>query len=141
MREGEVSENMTPGEAYIMRCLACGFMFRCEVYPEPPIGACDECGDTAVVMYEQAKSDAVALALASREAPSLEIRVWRFEDAPEEYRALSEHGGDEDWVALVPAGLADEYLGWLEKGSAFGYYDVQIARLPDGSEVRIGAHA
>jgi hypothetical protein len=29
--------------------------------------------------------------------------VWRFEDAPEPYRALSQHGGDEDWIIVVPS--------------------------------------
>jgi hypothetical protein len=28
--------------------------------------------------------------------------LWRFYDAPEEYRALSDHGGDEDWILFVP---------------------------------------
>lgn len=35
------------------------------------------------------------------------IRVWRFEDAPEEFRRLSRCGGDEDWVAHVPAQSTD----------------------------------
>lgn len=38
------------------------------------------------------------------------IKIWRFRDAPEEYRELSEHGGDEDFVMLVPSALVDEFL-------------------------------
>ena len=67
------------------------------------------------------------------------IRVWRFDDAPNELRELSEHGGDEDWLALVPASLADNWLPWLE-GRAFGN-DVTQHRLPNGAVVFISAHA
>lgn len=68
------------------------------------------------------------------------IKVWRWEDAPEEFKELSPHGGDEDWVALVPAYLKNEIIGWLEYGS-FGCCDISKHGLPDGNEVRIGAHA
>lgn len=69
------------------------------------------------------------------------IRVWRFDDAPAEWQALSEHGGDEDWLAHVPAALAGEWPAWMESGTAFGWCDVSDHPLPDGSVVRIGAHA
>lgn len=69
------------------------------------------------------------------------IQVWRWEDAPEEYRALSTHGGDEDWVALVPKEMAAEYIGWMEDGSPFGCCSVSKDMLPNGDVVRIGAHA
>ena len=69
------------------------------------------------------------------------IQVWRFFDAPEQCQALSQHGGDEDWVALIPAALLDEWMPWMESGSAFGCCDVSIHELPDGRQVRIGAHA
>lgn len=29
------------------------------------------------------------------------IKVYAFEDAPQELRHLSEHGGDEDWVVVA----------------------------------------
>ena len=48
------------------------------------------------------------------------IRIWRFEYAPAEYRARSEHGGDEDWVAFVPEYIRDAYLGWMDEGTPFG---------------------
>lgn len=71
------------------------------------------------------------------------IKVWRWEDAPEELRALSTHGGDEDWVALLPPNYAGEgeWIGWLESGTSFGCCDVSSHPLPDGSVVKIGAHA
>jgi hypothetical protein len=68
------------------------------------------------------------------------IRVWRFDDAPEEFRELSGHGGDEDWLAVVPGPLADEYIGWLDHGP-FGCCDISRHPLSDGSIVYIGAHA
>lgn len=29
------------------------------------------------------------------------IEIWRFEDAPKEWRDLSQHGGDEDYIVVV----------------------------------------
>lgn len=34
--------------------------------------------------------------------PDTDIVVWAWDDAPEEYRELSLHGGDEDWVVFCP---------------------------------------
>ena len=71
------------------------------------------------------------------------IRVWRWDDAPQEYRELSPHCGDEDWVALIPAALNvnGHYVPWCEDGTAFGRCHVSEHDLPDGSQVRIGAHS
>jgi hypothetical protein len=68
------------------------------------------------------------------------IKVWRFKDAPKEFRDLSTHGGDEDWLAHVPEELAGAYISWIESG-AFGCCDVSEHFLDDGSVIRIGAHA
>lgn len=70
--------------------------------------------------------------------PSPCLRIWRFEEAPAEFREISPHGGDEDWVAHIPIELADAYFPWLESGSSG---DVSEHKLPDGSIVKIGAHA
>lgn len=67
------------------------------------------------------------------------IRVWRFCEAPGEYRRLSDHGGDEDWVALVPHAMAGQYINWLEFGP-FGVCETSEHVHPDGV-VFIGAHA
>lgn len=69
------------------------------------------------------------------------ITVWRFHEAPPGLQALSPHGGDEDWLAVVPASMADDYIGWLESGSPFGCCDVSRHPRPDGSVVCIGAHS
>lgn len=69
------------------------------------------------------------------------IKIWRFHEAPQEYQALSGHGGDEDWLALVPKEMKDDYMPWLESGSTFGVCDISIHDLPNGDQVRIGAHS
>lgn len=63
------------------------------------------------------------------------ISVWRWEDAPEEYRALSQHGGDEDWLVFVPKSLRGEYFGWMAVGSAFGVCDVERYEISDPTAV------
>lgn len=70
------------------------------------------------------------------------ITIWRFEDAPADLQALSWHGGDEDWIALVPLKYAERhYIGWLERIDTT--LDPQIVDHPSvvGYQVWIGAHA
>lgn len=69
-----------------------------------------------------------------------QIKVWRFDDAPAEFRELSPHGGDEDWLAYIPEALGDEWIGWMEPGSAFGCCEVSSHSV-QGGVVKIGAHA
>lgn len=71
------------------------------------------------------------------------IRIWSWEDAPQQLKDLSEHGGDEDWLALLPPKHAFGWIGWLESGTSFGCCDVSRHTHPDfpGYEIRIGAHA
>ena len=52
------------------------------------------------------------------------INVWKFKDAPEELRNLSDHGGDEDWLAIIPPQMTNKYISWMEEGTAFGICDV-----------------
>jgi len=68
------------------------------------------------------------------------IHVWPFDEAPEEYRALSTSGGDEDWVALVPERLANS-VPWLESGTPFGCCKVGSFPIKNGDVVFIGSHA
>jgi hypothetical protein len=72
------------------------------------------------------------------------IKVWPWSEAPTELKALSPHGGDEDWVALIPARLAGKWIGWCDPniaGTPFGCAGISEHQLSDGSIVRIGAHA
>lgn len=66
------------------------------------------------------------------------ICVWDFHLAAQEFRDLSEHGGDEDWVVYVPPGVSEPM--WLF--TAPFYYEPQKFDL--GSEygvIYISAHA
>lgn len=67
------------------------------------------------------------------------ILVWAFEDAPEELRALSNNGGDEDWLALVPMDYGTDYVSWIESGP-FGCCGVDKIETEFGL-VFIGSHA
>lgn len=71
------------------------------------------------------------------------IRVWRFQDAPDNLRYLSSSGGDEDWLALIPIEMKDDYIPWMESGSTFGCCSVDEYSSPEmpGFIVRIGRHA
>lgn len=70
------------------------------------------------------------------------IRVYRFSDAPADLRALSNNGGDEDWLAIVPADYEERhYISWLQEGSPFGVCTIERHELLDGSAVYIGCHA
>jgi hypothetical protein len=71
------------------------------------------------------------------------ILVWSFYDAPAELRDISTHGGDEDWLALVPASYyarGHDTPSWLEHGT-FGVCDISEDVLENGDRVFIGAHA
>lgn len=68
------------------------------------------------------------------------IQVWPWEDAPEEFRRLSQNGGDEDWVAFVPHKYKDMPLPWLENNGFDSCYAPQVLDVRDGV-VYIGAHA
>jgi len=71
------------------------------------------------------------------------IRMWAFEDAPAEYRALSKHGGDEDWIVFVPVACRDYYMPWLEEGmmNNIGCAAIDVTLDADGNAIYIGAHA
>jgi len=68
------------------------------------------------------------------------IRVWPFYKAPPSLRALSENGGDEDWLAFVPDWMEEAYyIPWLET-PAFGVCGVDKYPVAGGI-VYIGCHA
>lgn len=79
----------------------------------------------------------------NEEIPSLEqqgssILVWHWNDAPGKLRSHSTHGGDEDWVALIPVGM--EVPFWMESGS-FSISSSDEIKLEDGRILIITAHA
>lgn len=66
------------------------------------------------------------------------IMVWSFYDAPEEFQRLSEHGGEEDWLAFVPSG--EDCPNWAVSGTPFGVSEVSTHHV-EGGIVLIGAHS
>jgi len=64
------------------------------------------------------------------------IKIWRFEDAPKEYQDLSEHGGDEDYIAYIPKDLDDSFW-WIEDKLANSVDRYEF----DTYIIYIGAHA
>jgi hypothetical protein len=74
---------------------------------------------------------------------NLPIMVWPFQAAPQDLKDLSDNGGDEDWLVLVPPGLVEEFLrygvpSWVD---AMGACGVDEHTLVDGSKVFIASHA
>ena len=78
------------------------------------------------------------------------IKVWRFKDAPVELQALSNNGGDEDWlVALPPEDWEDDdssrIPGWIYTTAFDAGCDPQMASPADynwlGWTIMIGSHA
>lgn len=74
-----------------------------------------------------------------QESQGESIVVWSFYSAPGELRCLSNHGGDEDYIALLPHGM--DAPSWMRSGSAFGCFSVSESEYGDGRRVFIGAHA
>jgi hypothetical protein len=77
----------------------------------------------------------------------MNIQIFRFHTAPPELQALSPHGGDEDWIAIVPTAWREKYhLAFLDPGFAsewFGCSGVSEhthASYPN-CLIFIGAHA
>ena len=69
------------------------------------------------------------------------ITVWPFHRAPIHLQNLSENGGDEDWLGLIPPGM--EVPHWMEGGTPFGCCCVDEIPHPyrSGWTVVIGCHA
>jgi hypothetical protein len=67
------------------------------------------------------------------------IRLWYWEDAPQDLQILSDNGGDEDYVVLVPKGVGIPFFFY--SGSSFARWGVQTIEREDGSTVLIGCHA
>lgn len=75
------------------------------------------------------------------------ITLWPFYEGPEEYQALSPHGGDEDWIMFVPDDLLSVACGHSTVAfklepirRAIGICDTTDHRV-EGGTVFIGAHS
>ncbi len=69
------------------------------------------------------------------------ILIWKFKDAPKQYQDMSENGGDEDYIALIPPNYEHEYFSFLEEGASFGCCGVDEIKLQNGYTLLIGSHA
>ena len=65
------------------------------------------------------------------------ILFWPWQYAPENYKKMSRHGGDEDWVALIPKSLKD-FDYWIDR---LEVCDIEKFILQNGDQLWIGAHA
>jgi hypothetical protein len=67
------------------------------------------------------------------------ICLWRWDDAPAEYKALSTNGGDEDWVVFVPVSVVFNWTpNWLYNIDSC--HEPQVIEVAGGT-VYIGSHA
>jgi hypothetical protein len=66
------------------------------------------------------------------------VKVWDFRDAPIEYQRLSENGGDEDWVALIPIEYGS--IPYFIEQMSSGLFSVDQYAVDVGI-IYIGAHA
>src|SRR5574339_339252 len=56
--------------------------------------------------------------------------VYPFDDAPQILQDLSNNGGDEDWLLIIPPEYKDRYIGWAES-DYFGCSDIRTVHLGD----------
>lgn len=65
--------------------------------------------------------------------------IWPFNEAPKVYQEMSQSGGDEDWVALIPPNFNKGYLPfWLE--SLDSGRNPEHYKIAEGYEIIIGSH-
>lgn len=75
----------------------------------------------------------------SEKGYSLPIQIWKFDQAPSIYKEMSNSGGDEDWIALIPPALFEYGLPfWLE--SMDSMHRPQVYAIAMGYKVVIASH-
>jgi len=85
------------------------------------------------------------------------ILIWEFENAPTEYKLLSDNGGDENYIAFIPEGFTDQmihgyvdmeetikgpeypYIPFIEDNNFFGSCSIDHYKV-NGGWIFIGAH-
>lgn len=101
---------------------------------------CPGCGHVSTLHCDGPKSvEEKEVYIVTHGEKTFVVSVWRWEDAPEDYRRLSGHGGDEDFVALVSEAMIrrGDDLFMFERMAN----DVTHHPLADGSLILIGAHS
>ena len=78
--------------------------------------------ERALDRTERRRAEAIDREL-DRKTPSPAASVWKFYDAPKQFRALSTNGGDEDWLVELPP-------GWEENGTPYWIEAMDSCREP-----------
>lgn len=86
-------------------------------------------------------SEAAMTFLKMEGAPTSFIQVYPWVNAPQSLRDLSDNGGDEDWVVVLPPGMSENrsWYFWLQKMDTCDSPQEYV--LQDGWVVVIGSHA
>ncbi|KHF40717.1 hypothetical protein [Halalkalibacter okhensis] len=73
---------------------------------------------------------------------SMPITVYYFRDAPDQLKNLSNNGGDEDWIAIVPKEF-HEWHGEIDWINSWGFGSCHVDKyiLDNGDKVFIGCHS
>lgn len=75
------------------------------------------------------------------------LQVWKWDDAPAEFKKTHIADGDEDWLALVPkilmGGIEAPELWWMRwyPAGAEGNAKRYTEGVPEGFEIWVGCHA
>lgn len=95
-----------------------------------------ESNDAARCEMEQAAHDAFEMAVKHRRC----IAVCRFGDVPYVLQSKLCFGGDERWVAIVPAAYVHVNIRWLQSNrSTFGHVDVFPHPYIEGCVIYVGS--
>ncbi len=72
------------------------------------------------------------------------ILVWRWAHAPEKYKKLYNHAGDEEWLAYIRKDyIYEEWVEYAmsdERNGPFGGCHISVHKLDNGDEIRVGSH-
>lgn len=77
------------------------------------------------------------------------VQVWKWDDAPEQFKNVHVTDGDEDWLALVPNQLIEHgdvnaaeicWMRWFPRGDGF-VKRYSEEGVPEGFEIWVGCHA
>jgi len=110
------------------QCVRCGNCLRGYFETKERMRNADKCITKRKKGFEKMQSNDKA------------IQMWWFFDAPKEYRDLSGHGGDEDYLAFVPDGVDTPW--WMDDVYQGGWAVCDVeCHIVSGGTVYITAHA
>ncbi len=59
------------------------------------------------------------------------ILIYEFDDAPQNLQMLSIHGGDEDYVVIIPNYILEKNDNYIMMFEGMGFYSKQVAYHED----------